>query len=40
MKGILFCSQKMQEQLTNQSPALERDALYTKTVSIAIVELC
>ena len=31
---ISFCLQKMQEQLTKQSPSLERDAVYTKTVSI------
>ena len=33
---VLFF-QKMQEQLTKQSPTLERDAVYTKTVRIADV---
>jgi len=29
----------MQEQLTKQSPTLERDAVYTKTVSAAVLIL-
>lgn len=32
--ATIFLLQKMQEQITKKSPTLDRDAVYTKTVSI------